>query len=132
MLFLKKRKKKRKYVARPGIEPRTPDLRVRCPINCATRPGFITPGPDLAPYCLLRPVCPAIQRLYGMLFGCPIFYRLLRYAFLTVSLLKPFTNRACTKGTSLVVFLMGKHRHSINLISLPKIGFPFCHFICLF
>ena len=27
--FLKKRKEKRKYVARPGIEPRTPDLRVR-------------------------------------------------------------------------------------------------------
>ena len=24
---MKKRKKKRKYVARPGIEPRTPDLR---------------------------------------------------------------------------------------------------------
>ena len=27
------------YVARPGIEPRTPDLQVRCPINCAARPG---------------------------------------------------------------------------------------------
>ena len=27
------------YVARPGIEPRTPDLRVRCPTDCATRPG---------------------------------------------------------------------------------------------
>ena len=26
-------------MARPGIEPRTPDLRVRCPIDCATRPG---------------------------------------------------------------------------------------------
>ena len=38
--FLKKRKEKRKYVARPGIEPRTPDLRVRCPTNCATRPGL--------------------------------------------------------------------------------------------
>ena len=37
--FLKKRKEKRKYVARPGIEPRTPDLRVRCPTDCATRPG---------------------------------------------------------------------------------------------
>ena len=24
----------------PGIEPRTPDLRVRCPTDCATRPGF--------------------------------------------------------------------------------------------
>ena len=35
----KKRKEKRKYVARPGIEPRTPDLRVRCPTDCATRPG---------------------------------------------------------------------------------------------
>ena len=23
----------------PGIEPRTPDLRVRCPTDCATRPG---------------------------------------------------------------------------------------------
>ena len=41
MPFLKKRKEKRKYVARPGIEPRTPDLRVRCPTDCATRPGFI-------------------------------------------------------------------------------------------
>ena len=30
---------KRKYVARPGIEPRTPDLRVGCPTDCATRPG---------------------------------------------------------------------------------------------
>ena len=28
------------YVFRPGIEPRTPDLRVRCPTDCATRPGF--------------------------------------------------------------------------------------------
>ena len=36
---LKKQKEKRKYVARPGIEPRTPDLRVRCPTDCATRPG---------------------------------------------------------------------------------------------
>ena len=31
---MKKRKEKRKYVARPGIEPRTPDLRVRCPTDC--------------------------------------------------------------------------------------------------
>ena len=38
--FLKKRKEKRKYVARPGIEPMTPDLRVRCPTDCSTRPGF--------------------------------------------------------------------------------------------
>ena len=37
----KKRKEKRKYVARPGIEPRTPDLRVRCPTDCATWPGSI-------------------------------------------------------------------------------------------
>ena len=35
------RKEKRKYVARPGIEPRTPDLRVRCPTDCATRPGAL-------------------------------------------------------------------------------------------
>ena len=28
-------KEKRKYVARPGIEPRTSDLRVRCPSDCA-------------------------------------------------------------------------------------------------
>ena len=27
------------YVARPGIEPRTSDLRVRWPTDCATRPG---------------------------------------------------------------------------------------------
>ena len=26
-------------MARPGIEPRIPDLRVRCPTDCATRPG---------------------------------------------------------------------------------------------
>ena len=39
--FLKKRKEKRNYVARPGIEPRTPDLRVRCPTDCTTRPGKI-------------------------------------------------------------------------------------------
>ena len=31
---------KRKYVARPGIEPRTSDLRVRCPTDCAMRPGL--------------------------------------------------------------------------------------------
>ena len=37
---MKTRKEKRKYVARPGIEPRTPDLRVRCPTDCATRPGI--------------------------------------------------------------------------------------------
>ena len=40
--LLEKRKEKRKYVARPGIEPRTPDLRVRCPTDCATRPGMMT------------------------------------------------------------------------------------------
>ena len=26
-------------MARPGIEPGTPDLRVRCPTDCAMRPG---------------------------------------------------------------------------------------------
>ena len=36
---MKKRKEKRKYIARPDIEPRTPDLQVRCPTDCATRPG---------------------------------------------------------------------------------------------
>ena len=45
--FLKKRKEKRKYVARPGIKPRTPDLRVRCPTDCATRPStFLPPKVD--------------------------------------------------------------------------------------
>ena len=39
--FLKKRKEKRKYAARPGIEPRTPESRVRCPTDCATRPGEV-------------------------------------------------------------------------------------------
>ena len=28
-------------MARPGIEPRTSDLRVRCLTDCATRPGFL-------------------------------------------------------------------------------------------
>ena len=37
-------KAKRKYVARPGIEPRTPDLRVRCPTDCATWPGAVCTG----------------------------------------------------------------------------------------
>ena len=37
--YVNQRKEKRKYVARPGIEPRTSDLRVRCPTDCATRPG---------------------------------------------------------------------------------------------
>ena len=37
--LLNQRKEKRKYVARSGIEPRTPDLRVRCPTDCATLPG---------------------------------------------------------------------------------------------
>ena len=27
-------------MARPGIEPRTSDLRVRCPTDCATGPGL--------------------------------------------------------------------------------------------
>ena len=27
-------------MARPGIEPRTYDLRVRCPTDCAMRPGL--------------------------------------------------------------------------------------------
>ena len=39
IFLLNQRKEKRKYVARPGIEPRTSDLRVRCPTDCATRPG---------------------------------------------------------------------------------------------
>ena len=28
-------------MARPGIEPRTSDLQVRCPTDCATWPGFM-------------------------------------------------------------------------------------------
>ena len=40
-MFLKKRKEKRKYVARSGIERRTPDLRVRCPTDCATRSAHL-------------------------------------------------------------------------------------------
>ena len=36
---MKKGKEKRKYVARPDLEPRTPDLRVGCPTDCATLPG---------------------------------------------------------------------------------------------
>ena len=36
---MNQRKEKRKHVARPGIEPRTSDLRVRCPTDCATRPS---------------------------------------------------------------------------------------------
>ena len=36
---LNQRKEKRKYVARPSNEPRTPDLRVRCLTDCALRPG---------------------------------------------------------------------------------------------
>ena len=41
---LKKRKEKQKYVARPGIEPRTPGLWVRCPTDCATRPSIMIMG----------------------------------------------------------------------------------------
>ena len=41
MPILNQRKEKHKYVARPGIEPRTSDLRVRCPTDCATWPGLI-------------------------------------------------------------------------------------------
>ena len=36
---LNQRKEKRKYVAKPGIEPRIFDLRVRCPADWATQPG---------------------------------------------------------------------------------------------
>ena len=32
--LLEKAEGETKYVARPGIEPRTPDLRVRCPTDC--------------------------------------------------------------------------------------------------
>ena len=44
MHFLKKRKEKRKYVARPGIEPRTPDLRVRCPTDWGWSGGAMVLG----------------------------------------------------------------------------------------
>ena len=37
--FLNQQKEKRKYVARPGIKARTPDLRVRCPTDCSMWPG---------------------------------------------------------------------------------------------
>ena len=43
--ILQKRKEKRRHVARPGIEPRTPDLRVRRPTDCATRPGLDETNP---------------------------------------------------------------------------------------
>ena len=49
---LNQRKEKRKYVARPGIEPRTPDLRVRCPTDCATRPGPSVVECKLNQWCL--------------------------------------------------------------------------------
>ena len=39
LTYVKKRKEKRKYVARPGIEPRTPDLRVRCPTDALRGPA---------------------------------------------------------------------------------------------
>ena len=39
IIYMKKRMEKRQYVIWPGIEPRTHDLRVRCPTDCATRPG---------------------------------------------------------------------------------------------
>ena len=39
------RKEKRKYVARPGIEPRTCDLRYRCPTDWATWPGKMRVNP---------------------------------------------------------------------------------------
>ena len=35
------RKEKRKNVTRPGIEPKPFDLPVRCPTNCAMRPGLL-------------------------------------------------------------------------------------------
>ena len=35
-------KEKLKYVARPGIQPRTSDLRNRCPTDCAIQPGFLS------------------------------------------------------------------------------------------
>ena len=38
--LLEKAEGKTKYVARPGMEPRTPNLRVRCPTDCSTRPGY--------------------------------------------------------------------------------------------
>ena len=39
--LLEKAEGETKVVASPGIEPRTSDLRVRCPTYCATRPGNI-------------------------------------------------------------------------------------------
>ena len=38
--LLNQRTEKRKYVARQGIEPRTSDLRVRCPTDCTMLPGM--------------------------------------------------------------------------------------------
>ena len=38
LLTQQKEKRKKKYVAWPGIEPRTSDLRARCPTDCATQP----------------------------------------------------------------------------------------------
>ena len=48
--FLKKRKEKRKYAARPGIEPRTPDLRVRSVGHLTRKSGVLGSIPGLATY----------------------------------------------------------------------------------
>ena len=40
--------KKCYFIARPGIEPRTPDLRVRCTTDCTTRPVYPRVGIPLS------------------------------------------------------------------------------------
>ena len=39
--FLNQVMEKQEYVARPGIEPRSSDLRVRCPTDCTMWPGCL-------------------------------------------------------------------------------------------
>ena len=39
-------------MARPGVEPRTFDLRVRCPTDCATLSGYLVSKCYMNKYCL--------------------------------------------------------------------------------
>ena len=43
---MNQRQEKQKYVAIPRIELRTSDLLVRCPTDCATRPGLLCDEPS--------------------------------------------------------------------------------------
>ena len=70
--FLKKWKEKRKYVARLGIKPGTPDIPVRCPTDCATRPSSMYGGKEAGFALILSEVrCCFAHKMKMINYSCP-------------------------------------------------------------